>query len=853
VAGFGDLPVGDNTAFASAPAPQATAPSGGGGILGFLYNHLVAPTASEVGGAISDIPKIGQSAIDLGKIGAGLATHNNKAATNALNDANKVATSSHFFNSGGIQAEKNAVANGKNFGSTLEAGLGGGGNQVLNLLAPVAGGESLAGTAGFDAIKAGAGLGAKIGAASGVSNAAAQGGTGEQLFSSGVTGGLLGGATGAFGSGAGLGLGKLAGKLGNTSETTAAPTNNGIFSKSAANAGMRAAQVDKAQQAIDFPADTKAQVAAATSHDKGANPVGFNQVSDFVRGLNMPADAQHMENTSNFLGGAIGGNLKDITNNIPAQIDNPVNTATAAIKENTGTLGNLSRNGSGAAASTLKTVTNATSGIQNGSSVSDVLGAISKLEQAKAGIGQSVAMGHPVASGQQAVYQRVIDSLHAGLNSTGVNKAVADFKVSPELENAIKLDATDNQVSPEAAQHVIDTLNNAKSYGDLRSAMQPGVVAGKLAKIAKDTAAARIPEAGGKANPGIPSWELATSLHNPAYLAAAAAKMAGKSNIVDSTLAKVNPGAFEAGKTTAMAADEATAQKLAMPGGAPATAPTLPPTAQGAAGVTSPLQPPAPPGAIGTLTNPASVQATAGAATGQAASQEGQALSAPNPNQGQPQNLDVSGLTQGVNNAASAADSTQPTLDASSIPGGTLQDLQAEVQADPKNASIYEQIYSDAQKQVAASAPPKLNATEAKNLTNIQNATDALNNYVSGLNSLSSSTRGAGVGTLTALLGKVGLGGTNATTAARLESSKEELAIQLAQAMNNGTKPQGAQIEQIKAMLPSISDPKALAMQKIEQLSQNLSAYLGTAANASVANRGSGTASSILGSLAGGQ
>jgi len=195
-----------------------------------------------------------------------------------------------------------------------------------------------------------------------------------------------------------------------------------------------------------------------------------------------------------------------------------------------------------------------------------------------------------------------------------------------------------------------------------------------------------------------------------------------------------------------------------------------------------------------------------------------------------------------------------PTLDASSIPGGTLQDLQAEVQADPKNAAIYEQIYNDAQKQVAASAPPKLNATQAKNLTNIQNATAALHNYVSSLNGLSSSTRGAGVGHLAALAGKFGIGGSDATTAASIEAAKPELAVQLAQAMNNGQKaPQGLTRE-IEGMLPGVGDPPALAAQKIQRLAENLSSYLNIATSASTSDRSSGDTSSVLqGLTSGGQ
>lgn len=203
--------------------------------------------------------------------------------------------------------------------------------------------------------------------------------------------------------------------------------------------------------------------------------------------------------------------------------------------------------------------------------------------------------------------------------------------------------------------------------------------------------------------------------------------------------------------------------------------------------------------------------------------------------------------------AEQGAMNPQSTLDASSIPGGTLADYQAEVAADPSHEAYYKNMYDEAQKEIAASAPPKLNATEAKNLTNIQNATQTLSQYVGTLNSLNASTRGAGVGSLSTLLGKMGIGGANATSAAYLQSKRPELAIQIAQAMNNGTKPQGQQIKDIEAMLPSVNDPKALATQKIEQLAQSMQAYLNTAASASVSNRGSGNTSNLLSQLTGGQ
>lgn len=874
MAGFADLPI-DGSHFAQPTAAPTTAPAptpSNGGLLGAIYNHTLGPIANAVGGGLSDIPKLGESAVNLAKISTAAATGNKTALANAKTAQDKVLAKSNFQN--------------KYEDPNLEKAFGKSAGQVLNILSPVAGAGSLAGKTGLRLIGAGIGVGGKLGAAGGVSNAMAQGGNGEQIFSSGVTGAGEGGLAGGIGGGIGAGLasgagrslvsggGKLASGVmeGLTGRAPAAAADEagagaaaasgnqgspgGLFPNAATRAGGRAAQADKAAQATDFAGASKGDIDGTMSYDKGGNPIGLSQVSSFLRGNDMPAHAQNMENASNFMKGAIGGHLSDITDGVPVNVGSPADVARTSIIKKSGTIGSFPKRGvAGAAGDTLAQVRSATENLDSNSTVSDVLHSVSQLESAKNDLGTAAAMGDAKAKAQVGVYQDVINHLHSALDSSGVNKAVSQFKVSPQEEATIRQDAIDSSVSPKMGQHVIDTLDNAKNYGDLKTAIQPAVVMGNLSRVAKETFANAVPKAGKNTTLGVPSWELAMSLHNPAYLAAAGARLATHTGIADKVLGKVNPGAFNAGETAGLAPDQITAQKLAQPGGGPATpAPGEVPPVQGAIAAPPPTAPAAVPGPIGQAMQAAggvlsqAKPGLLGAATGEAANQVGQQLAGPVAPI--PGGLDTSGIDNVLN---SSSDAGGPTLDASTIPGGTIQDLEAEIQADPKNASIYQSIYDEAQKQVAASAPQKLNATEAKNLTNIQNATAALSNYVTGLNSLSTATRGAGVGKLSSLLGHLGIGGDDAKTAARLESSKEELAIQLAQAMNNGTKPQGAQIDQIKAMLPSVNDPKNLATAKIEQLSQNMTDYLRIATSASVANRTSGNTSDLLSQLTGGQ
>lgn len=781
MAGFADLPVGDGSMFASVPTPQPQQSANKGGLFGFVYKNLIAPTVHAVSAIPGDVIHAGQA---LGTVGGSILQGHH--GTQLAADKQKALDQIRQTTAGSGMASTVSEENARPMGRELEKIAGNTGTQILNATAPLAGGGSLAGKVGLKALTtAGLKTGAKLGAAGGAASAMSQGQSGEEVANAAGMGGIFGGGAGAAGGILGSAVGKLAGK-------SARSSGPGMFPGAATKAGERSAVADKAAQAVDFAGATPTDIKSTMGYDKGGSPIGLTQVSNFMRGLKVPANAHNMEATHQFLTGAIGGNLKDITDSVSTSVVNPTSVAAEAIRNNRGLLGQINRNGSGAAADTLNHVSQATQGITEGSPVSDVLTAISQLEEARNNLNHPISMGNTVAKGQDAVYKQVIDNLHKSLDSAGVNKAVTNFKATPELEQAIHADAAQNGLSPEMAQHVIDTLNNSSSYSHLRSAMQPGVVAGKLARVAKETFSNQVPKVGKTNGPTLPSWEIAASLHNPAYLMSAGAKLAGENGIVDTALSKMNRGAFDAGREAGLAPDEATAMKLARPGGGPTTGEggggTAPATSTGLSGVTGSLQ------KMGL--------SMIGAGTGQAANQIGQTAG----DQGEPATIPGSSSPD----SPPVPTETQPSVDASSIPGGTLEDLQAEIQADPKNAAIYKQVYDEAQKQVKASTP---SPAQTKSLSAVRNAQATLDQIKQSFKAAGGG-QGKLSGVVSNLLGNAGINSEVAT----YNDTATAMAASLYKALGNtGTISDRDQVL-IAKLIPKITDSETTAQAKIAQL-----------------------------------
>lgn len=986
---------------ATVPTPTAApAQSGGGGILGAIGHIIEAPfkTAAEIPSTLY------HSLTAAGIAGGSVLRGEHGATLNASKNAAKaeLQKSAMFKGSTSDQAFQGGV------GKQLEQLSGETASNALNLAAPEGGAEAFAGKAGLKAVTGqGIKTGLKYGAAGGAANAAAQGGSGEDIAGGAATGalegGALGGALGAGGSLLGSTIDRVTGKTpgGSAADVAGAGSNaavgnakpGGVLPNASANAGARSAQNAMAQQGIDFSGDAEHQVKSTLSRDKQGNPIGLRSVSSFLRGTNMPQDAAGMEALSNTSNSVLGGNLQDMTEGTTV---NGSNASDVGTKEARLALGNPSKSGQtgGAADVATRTIRQATSKLSESSSVSDILDSISQLERARSDINRGVHNGDTQATGMDKAYQATIDHLHGLLNSGGVNDTVKNFSASPQLADSINKTVANEGGSPELAQHYIDTLNNAKSYSDIKSGMQMGVVGGKLSKIARDTFETSVPKAAdSKVGRSIPSWEIAMALHNPAYLAAAGGRLATNSGIVDRALSHINPKAFNASRDSALAPDAITQAKLDNPGvagtaapeasvnaeqpqvpttttapittnsapapeqaeqpmsGADATgqptnlsfapdnsAPTpipvnqpgnvdslvqqlgirrnVPPEGQPTDGITGPIpasgstmgaesQPaapvpvrtatptqtasasvpvatrPAPPapvkvpvtgsqasgeipmqntsplertlqsvaGGAHAIANGVSavddvvrslpgdvarkvsqvVQATSGAKgkvsrgitngitsksllgalTGAATNTTGQAASAPDttpsPDKASVAGTDVNGTpTQWV-----TADQAGPTLDASTIPGGTLSDLQQEIAADPKNASIYEAIYNDAQDQVKASIPKAPTAAQQTGATAIQDAFGYLDTVEQELDKLGGVNAQSGYEAEIPLLGKYLQPGVRA-----YNETKFDAATALAKALT-GRAATAASLKLATASLPSPTDSPSQAAQKL--------------------------------------
>lgn len=929
-----------NTTAVKAPQPLVGKASGGG-LGGFLYNNFVQPTLNTV----SEIPGSLYNTADAAVTAA-------KNPKGGANTQNAIAEEKGLLNqtiTGGEQ-DPNAKP------VSLEQGIGNTGNAILNVAAPVVGGEELAGRAGIKALTVGgAKLGAKFGLLGGAANAASQNENGAGIAGGAITGAAEGGALGAAGGAVGATLGKVAGGVANKfspatadeagAGASAASGNQkpgGLFPNAAAKAGTKSAEQAMGQASIDFSGDAQKQANAVVGHDKQGNPVGIRSVQSYLRGVGMPDNAAGMGQLSNISQRTIGSDLGDITEGINVDASNARNEGLGSVNQN---IGPTSKSGNTAsnADSAVRNIRNATeplnigaNGLNTQSTVKDVLGVRSQLQEHKANSDIAAHQGNVRAAGESKAYQDTIDSLDKTLNSAGVNKAVANHTVSAEGEAKIRQTVAGEGGSPKLAQKIIDAENNAQSYQDLISETQIPTLAGKLSRVARETFESSVPkidQATGKQV--IPSWELAMSLHQPSYLAAGAARLAQNSGIKERVLSGINPGAFNGARDAALAPDAITQEKLDMPGvgggplpqepapTAPLTSPSTPaPAPTEAAPVTPASTAPAGPAGPVNLSFPATdtttpvpvnqasnldstlqqigirrnvpaeptqVPVTGGNTNGavpvtipnrgpvgssaqqalnslangahavagavnkvddvvrQSAANAPKTVNAvrnavgnaqlPRPNAsavlgsliGQGGNqIGQSPLTAGATAPAarsvsadtgvdengtptqwvSAADAG-PTLDASTIPGGTLQEFEAEVSANPKNATIYKDIYDSAQAQVKASIPKAPTAAQASGATSIQDAFGYLDTVEQELNALGGVNAQSGYEAKIPLIGKYLQPGVTA-----YNETKFDAATALAKALT-GRAATSASLKLATESLPSPTDSPSQAAQKL--------------------------------------
>lgn len=572
-----------STAAPQAPAQAAPQPTGGG-VGGWLYNNLVKPTVNSVGGAISDVPRIGESVANLGKIGAGVITGNKVATSNAVTAQNKVLDSSNFKNK--FEDPNLEKAGGKSTG------------QVLNLLAPVAGGAT-------SGVKDLAVLGAKLGATGGAANAAAKGEGAGGVANNALGGAAVGGVTGAAGGGLAKGAGALLGKVSGKADTAAinptdTPKPNIVQAKSAKQ-GVNDAQNILHERAQPFANVTKSNLDSAGSYDKNGKFVGLNHIQDMLQSMGTKPTPENMQafhdvmaspssdpgSPAGWINGALDSSLQGAGK---IDVGDPLTAAKTAVQAHTDPLGELGSGGH--ADSTMAQIRNTIQGKLYGGKgnvgtpveASDVLQAVRGLESASSHLSPTAE----TTPAKQAVYKAVIGHLNDALSeNSNVNESVNGFKTTPEDQMGIHADVKNSGLSEGVGKHIINTLDNAKTYQDLRSALQPAVIAGNLSKAAQKADASALPEAAKTASNGgmgglSTTYEGASALHgNPiaaGVLGVKAAKVMG-----GKAAARLAPDAYRGAFEAKLAPSEVAAGKIAQAGGGgdvPPVSPTAAPVSQ---------------------------------------------------------------------------------------------------------------------------------------------------------------------------------------------------------------------------------------------------------------------------------
>lgn len=446
-----------------------------------------------------------------------------------MQDQNKTLASSNF-----VKNFTNATTpdyKPTDIAKNLEQSLGKTGGQILDITAPVAG-------VGSTGAKTLAKLGVKLGAVQGASNAMERGNSAEDVVGNALAGGAVGGATGFVGGGVGSLLGKVTGssaKLGSAAEKF----------------GVKEGLNKRAQQATDFANVGKSDLKNAMSYTKGGEPLGLNGISDHLRSLGMEPNAQNMKLYADTVLGKVGGHMQDMLGDVKVPVGSPADVGREFIVSNAGTLGGL-KSRTGAATDTMQQIRTLTEGLGSTPTAPDVLGTISKLESAASSLSKAAQNGDRVAVGQQGAYKAVANHLRDALSKhQDVNGIINDFRMPAAGSQLLRDEVTNQGGSDQLSGHILDTLNNAKTYQDLKSAMQPAMVAKDLASSAEEAAQNTIPKslpgAGGGMGDLSTVYEAGSLMRgNPAAAVPLLGKMAGGVDKLTGKLAsKINPEAYQ--------------------------------------------------------------------------------------------------------------------------------------------------------------------------------------------------------------------------------------------------------------------------------------------------------------------
>lgn len=737
------------------PAPVTPKPqpkqSSGGGLGGAIYNLLIKPTADAVGGGISDIPKIGESVYNLGRITAGAVTGNKKAVNNAAKDQSKTLANSNFFKNYTNVTQPGYDAG--DIGGNLEKSVGKAGNQVIDITAPVTG-------IGKTGARALAKTGALLGGAQGAFGSMEQGQGADQTIGSAITGGTVGGIAGGV-------LGKLAGAPGKTSN---------ILSNKAAKYGAQEGINTRAAQAKDFAGLTPSDLKGAMAHTKSGEPLGLNGISDHLRNLGMEPNAQNMKLYSDTVLNKIGGHMQDMLGDVTVPVGSPADVGRNFIVNNAGTLGGL-KSRTGAAVDTMNQIRSLVGDLGSSPAAPDVLSTISRLESAASGLGKAAQAGDRVAIGQQGAYKAVADHLREALsNHKDVNAIVNDFKMPSAGSQLLRDEVTNSGGSDQLSSHVLDTLNNAKTYQDLKSAMQPAIVARNLAKSADEAAQYTVPKplpgAGGNAPGELNNvYEGASALRgNPIAAATLLAKLGGGlDKVAGKAAATLDKGAYQEGVKSGLRGE--------MPS---AGTPSGLMSRQGA--VVAPMATNIGSSASDILSNPSASQPAITPDTNQQLPDDGTAA-----------------------DVAFGAPGTDQSIPASPY---SEENMMADVARDPKHMSDYISLYK-----TLNPANNTANATQQKNILANKNAASTLRQIEASFNQAGGG-QGAIGGNIANLLGEFGANSGVKT----YNDTATALAASLYKALGNTGTITDRDQAMISRLIPKTTDTAATAQSKITQL-----------------------------------
>lgn len=734
-------------------------------------------------------------------------THNGAAYNNAIRQAQQNLVV-------GNKVSRSLTTSAKNFGKDL---VGNTAQLAATAVAPEGSG-----------LKAAAIAGARGGALAGAGNAVSN----NQNV---LKGALTGGATGAVGGAVLPGVIGIASKvlgLGGKAATDASTAGaadaasatdnigNGLISKLANRQTSKQAQQQLAKDGEPYNIvdknirqDTNMNGLFKTLHNTGMGTT--------------PDQMQVFHDTTTSENGAASGTMRQILGNAgKIDVSGALASAKSAIQGEEGNLGTINpRSTGGAANGTLNeirgilnskmspdggailgsrnasgaVVGNAT--IDNSVDANKVFDAIQSLE--------SKAKSQPktdVGVSRANVFRATKQALEKSLYEDGkVNQAVKEFKLAPEDESAIRSNVASKGGSNQLADHIITGINGAKSGPELRAFQEPAVRAGQLSDAytkASGGAIAQTPKGSGiGTGAAIVAGQVGHALTHPVegvpmLAALAGRKLAGSAEDLAGRAAQaihaqnITPEAQQAvDQATTAGATPTLGNRLAnsTTGKVLNTAANTVKTLAGRGASTANALSGGSPGSSG-----------AGSATGSlaGAANAGATLPVSSGNQ-----LSLNGQTLGNQQE-------QPT---SEYP---QQNMLEDIERDPKNASMYMALY----KQLNPNTT--LTTNQQDEVTGSQKAQTTLQDYYS---QLTSAGGGKGVvgGTLEDIAGALGFGGT-AAAARAVNTQRTDVASAVAASLSPTGRPTASITKQIAESLPSITDSKSVAEDKMTQLMQRI-------------------------------